>query len=96
MSTSDLGPDGMPLENSQENSPENSPQAPPQDPQAEIEGIDPITSLQEFVPKTIVIAYEDLLPNTTPLRFGFIQDKDESRPLSGVKIADDFSFDDMD
>lgn len=47
-----------------------------------------LTSLQEFVPKTITIAYEQEFTDVTPVEFPFIK-KDQEKALSGVKISKD-------
>ena len=50
-----------------------------------------LTSLLEFVPKTITIAFDNKFENLTPVQFDFIEDTSE-RLASGVKISDDVSL----
>ncbi|MFY7993189.1 MAG: hypothetical protein ACOVP4_07860 [Bacteriovoracaceae bacterium] len=50
-----------------------------------------LTSLLEFVPKTITIAFDNKFENLTPVQFDFIEDTTE-RLASGVKISDDVSL----
>jgi hypothetical protein len=52
------------------------------------------TSLREFVPSTISIAYETELPGTSPLEFGFIQ-KEKERTASGVTISGNIDLDNI-
>jgi hypothetical protein len=53
------------------------------------------TSLMNFVPKTITIAFEEKFEGTTPLTFPFIK-KEKERTASGVTLHDDLSWDDED
>lgn len=52
-----------------------------------------LTSLQEFVPKTIIIAYNTIFENVYELSFPFIKRKEE-KALAGVTLASDLDFDD--
>lgn len=52
------------------------------------------TSLREFVPSTITIAYETELPGSEPLEFGFIQ-KEKERTASGVTISGNIDLDNI-
>lgn len=54
-----------------------------------------LSSLTEFVPKTITVAYEDLLEGLAPVRFPFIK-KEEGRTISGVTIGSDVNWDKLD
>jgi hypothetical protein len=51
-----------------------------------------LTSLMEFCPRTITIAFEQDFPQTEKLSFGFITE--ELSVLPGVKIAQDIALDD--
>jgi len=63
-------------------------------PELEIFGKDYyITSLLEFCPKTITIAFESAFENLSEVRFPFIEEKDEKN-VDGVMIADDISLED--
>ncbi len=50
-----------------------------------------LTSLLEFVPKTITIAFDNKFEELTPVQFDFIEDTSE-RLVNGVKISDDVSL----
>jgi len=52
-----------------------------------------LTSLMEFVPKTITIAFGNEFENLEKLRFDFIEEASE-RLASGVRISDDVNFED--
>ena len=52
-------------------------------------------SLAEFVPKTITIAFDEVLEVTKEIRFGFIKEEPKEKVTSGVKIAADVSFEDL-
>jgi hypothetical protein len=52
-----------------------------------------LTSLLEFVPKTITIAFDNKFDDLTPVQFDFIEETSE-RLASGVKISDDVSLED--
>ncbi len=52
------------------------------------------TSLREFVPKTITIAYETELPGVDPVTFGFIQ-KEKERTASGVTISENIDLENI-
>lgn len=49
------------------------------------------TSLMEFVPRTIVIAFEQEYENVTKIGFPFIKDKDKET-LSGVKVSQEIDL----
>lgn len=49
-----------------------------------------VSTLTEFVPKTITIAYDETYEGLEELRFDFI--KDEEEKLHGVTISDDLNF----
>jgi hypothetical protein len=51
------------------------------------------TSLMNFVPKTITIAFEETFEGTTPHLFPFIK-KEKERTASGVTISEDLEWDD--
>ena len=53
-----------------------------------------LSSLQEFVPKTITIAYDCDFPGTKKVDFPFIK-KEEKRTISGVRLSSDINFDDL-
>lgn len=52
-----------------------------------------LTSLMEFVPKTITIAFDNKFDGPKPIQFDFIEDTSE-RLASGVRISDDVSLED--
>lgn len=52
------------------------------------------TSLREFSPATVTIAYETELPGVEPLEFSFIQ-KEKERTASGVTISSSVDLDDI-
>jgi len=54
------------------------------------------SSLQEFVPKTVVIAFEEEYQNVEKTNFGFIKDEPREKLSSGVKIASDIDLDSLD
>lgn len=49
-----------------------------------------VSTLTEFVPKTITIAYDETYEGLEELKFDFI--KDEEEKLHGVTISDDLNF----
>ncbi len=53
------------------------------------------TSLMNFVPKTITIAFEETYGGTTPITFPFIK-KEKEKTVSGVTLSDDLEWDDAD
>jgi hypothetical protein len=53
------------------------------------------TSLTNFVPKTVTIAFEESFEGTTPIIFPFIK-KEKERTVSGVTISDDLDLYDVD
>ncbi len=60
----------------------------------EISDFNYLSVLQEFVPKTISIAFEVDFPKTEKIHFPFIK-KDDHKGLSGVKISKDVNFEDL-
>lgn len=52
-----------------------------------------LSSLMDIVPKTITIAFNEEYDGLEPVRFDFIEETSE-RMVDGVRISDDFSFDD--
>lgn len=58
-----------------------------------IKNQDYLKVLQEFVPKTIIIAFEETFDCTTQINFPFIK-KEKERTVSGVTINDDVEWDD--
>lgn len=58
-----------------------------------IKNQDYLKMLQEFVPKTIIIAFEETFDSTTQINFPFIK-KEKERTVSGVTINDDVEWDD--
>ncbi|MBL6991040.1 MAG: hypothetical protein ISR65_14740 [Bacteriovoracaceae bacterium] len=50
------------------------------------------TSLQEFVPKTVIIAYESEWENTHKVEFPFIK-KQQKKTISGVTLGGDLDWD---
>lgn len=53
------------------------------------------TSLQEFVPKTVLIAYGEAFPNTKVIEFPFIE-KERERLAHGVTISKDIDLGNLD
>lgn len=51
-----------------------------------------LSSLKDIAPKTITIAFNEEYEDLETLRFDFIEEKDKM--VDGVRISDDFSFDD--
>jgi hypothetical protein len=54
-----------------------------------------LSSLTEFVPKTITVAYENVIEGLESVKFPFIK-KDESRTISGVTLGTDVNWDNLD
>ncbi len=54
-----------------------------------------LTSLQDNVPKTIIIAFESVFENTTKIQFPFIK-KEEPRSINGVRLSKDIDLDKLD
>lgn len=54
-----------------------------------------LKSLQEFVPNIISIAYEEEFEDMEKVRFPFIKDESNLKPLKGVQISGDVNFDDL-
>ncbi len=52
-----------------------------------------VQSLQEFVPKTITIAFEEKFEGMQELRFPFIKDEEANKAVKGVSIAGDIDLD---
>ena len=53
-------------------------------------------SLQEFVPKTITIAFEESFENMQELNFPFIKEEENEKVVKGVNIASDVNLDEID
>jgi hypothetical protein len=53
-----------------------------------------LTSLLDFVPNTITIAFEEKYEGLDPVEFSFIK-KDREKGISGVHIAEDVDLDSM-
>jgi len=54
-----------------------------------------LTTLKDFVPKTVTIAFDQEIEGLETIRFPFVSDKDEST-VSGVRIASDLNISDWD
>ncbi len=54
-----------------------------------------MSSLAEFVPKTITIAFDETLEKATEIKFPFIIEEPKEKTVSGVKISSEVSFDDL-
>lgn len=54
------------------------------------------TSLKEFVPKTIVIAFEEHFEGTAQINFPFIKEDPTRKLAHGVSISGDINVDDFD
>ena len=54
-----------------------------------------MSSLAEFVPKTITIAFDEILPGAQEIKFPFIVDEPKEKVASGVKISSDLNIDDF-
>ncbi len=52
-------------------------------------------SLTDFVPKTIVIAFEEEFQDVEKVCFDFIKDEDQNKILKGVSISSDLDFTDI-
>ncbi len=50
--------------------------------------------LQEFVPKTIIISFQDSYENVQPVSFPFIK-KDKEKTVGGVTLAEDLDWDNL-
>lgn len=55
-----------------------------------------LKSLQEFVPRTITIAYEEEFEGTEQIKFPFIKEEETNKVVKGVNIAADINLDDVD
>ena len=53
------------------------------------------SSLQEFVPNTIMIAFEEEYQNVETIHFDFIKEEPREKVSSGVKIAADINLEDL-
>jgi hypothetical protein len=53
------------------------------------------SSLQEFIPSTVVIAFEEEYQNVSPINFSFIKEEPREKVSSGVKIAADIDLDSL-
>ena len=54
-----------------------------------------LSSIQEFMPKTITIAYEEELDNVHEIRFPFIKEEENEKLIKGVNIASDVDLSDL-
>jgi hypothetical protein len=54
-----------------------------------------LSSLKEFVPKTITIAFDETYEGLEEIRFPFIIDEPKEKLAHGVKISEDVNFDDL-
>ena len=54
------------------------------------------TSLQSFVPKTILISIEDKIQGAMKYSFPFITEKEKKKTISGVTISDSINWDKLD
>ena len=54
-----------------------------------------MSSLSEFVPKTITIAFDEVLDKTEEIRFPFILEEPKEKIASGVKISSEVTFEDL-
>jgi hypothetical protein len=54
-----------------------------------------MSSLAEFVPKTITIAFDESLEKAQEIKFPFIIEEPKEKTVSGVKISADISFEDL-
>lgn len=55
-----------------------------------------LDSLRDFVPNTIVIAYEEIFEGSTPVVFPFIKEEESQKIVKGVSIASGINVDDVD
>lgn len=55
-----------------------------------------LTSLQEFVPKTITIAFDEEFESVEKVNFPFILDDISEKLVKGVSISEDLNLDDID
>ena len=55
-----------------------------------------LSSLKEFVPKTITIAFDESYEGVDEIKFPFIVDEPKEKLAYGVKISEDINFDDLD
>ncbi|MAX65853.1 MAG: hypothetical protein QF441_01525 [Bacteriovoracaceae bacterium] len=54
-----------------------------------------LSSLQEFVPKTIAIAFEEEFDKSQKIKFPFIKEDDSQKTVKGVSIASDINIDEI-
>jgi hypothetical protein len=54
-----------------------------------------LSSLTDFVPKTITVAFEEEIEGLAPVNFPFIK-KDDSKTISGVTLGSDVNWDKLD
>ena len=54
-----------------------------------------LKSLQEFVPNIVTIAFEEEFENMEKVKFPFIKEESNLKPLRGVQISGDVNFDDL-
>ena len=55
-----------------------------------------LSSLLNFVPKTVTIAFDETFEGVTPIKFPFIKDEDKHRVAKGVSIAADIDWENLD
>ena len=54
-----------------------------------------MSSLKQFVPKTITIAYDESYEGLEPIKFSFIKEEPKEKLSRGVNIASDINLDDL-
>lgn len=54
-----------------------------------------LSSLKDFVPKTITIAFDEIYEGVQEIKFPFIIDEPKEKLAHGVKISEDVNFDDL-
>lgn len=54
-----------------------------------------LSSLKDFVPKTITIAFDEIYEGVQEIKFPFIIDEPKEKLAHGVKISQDINFDDL-
>lgn len=54
-----------------------------------------LKSLQEFVPNIVAIAFDHDFENMERVKFPFIKEESDLKPLKGVHISGDVNFDDL-
>ena len=55
-----------------------------------------LDSLREFVPNTIIIAYEETFEGSAPISFPFIKEEESQKMVKGVSIASGINVEDVD